>query len=82
MNAAEAHHEINELLEGTQYGATTTEVGRDGVLSCRVLVRWWPAPGQILKRPKVCYEAERPSWREVVNDCRTWIENEHGKREP
>ena len=74
MDGATAHVRLNRLLEGTQCGATTTEIGCEGVSECHVLVRWWPKRSQILKRPKTRYEDTHPTWDEAYAACKAWVQ--------
>ena len=73
INGPEAHMRLNQLLEGTQYTASTTEshIGND--FSCAVRITWLPTPRQILKAPKVVYEASRLTWDAAYEACASWI---------
>lgn len=75
MDIATAHTLINRLLEGTQCGARTTESQPPGEAEVyRVEVTWYPSRSQMLKFPKIKFEASGPSWQPVYDKFKEWTD--------
>lgn len=75
MDIATAHTLINRQLEGTQCGARTSEGQLHGEAAVyRVVVTWYPSRAQMLKFPKVKFEASGLSWQHVYDKFKEWID--------
>ena len=74
MDIATAHTLMNRALEGTQCGASTFGTRASGAAVYGVRVKWYPKRTQMLKFPKVKFEAFGLSWQHVYDKFKEWLD--------